>query len=97
MPYSKILIGVLAGLAVGAVNFFILRASVKLAVRNAGGALAPLIIIGSYALRYLLIGVVVFSLMKRGESVISLTVLGVLGILTVLLAVWQQRKKNING
>jgi len=94
MPYYKIFIGVLAGLAVGAVNFLILRASVKLAVRKAGSALAPLVIIGSYLLRYLFIGAVVFALMKRGEHVISLTVLGVLGILTVLLAVWQQQKKK---
>ena len=94
MLSGKILIGVLVGLAVGAVNFLLLRASVKLALRSAGRIWAPFIIITSYAVRYLLIGVVVFALMKRGETVISLTVLGVLGILTILLAVWQQRKRS---
>lgn len=97
MFYFKILIGVLIGLAIGAVNFYLMRTFVRLAMNNAGRIRGVFIIILSYALRYLLIAAVVFSLVKNNEQMIALIVLAVLGALTMLLAFWQQRKKTAAG
>jgi len=95
--YYKIIIGLLIGLALGAVNFYLMSAFVRLAVKNAGRVRGVLIIILSYALRYLLIGAIVFSLAKNNEQMIALIVLAVLGALTMLLALRQQRKKTASG
>ena len=90
MFYYKILIGVLIGLVLGAVNFYLMRTFIRLAISNSGRVRGVLVIILSYALRYLLIAAVVFSLVKRNEQMIALIVLAVLGALTILLAVWQR-------
>jgi hypothetical protein len=97
MPYYKILVGVLIGLAVGAVNFYLMRVFIRLALKNAGHVWGVLVIILSYALRYLLIGLVVFWLMRRNEQMVALIVLAVLGALTMLLAVLQQKRKSGAG
>lgn len=97
MDYSRMLIGVVIGLIVGAINFYLMHAFVRLALKYAGHVRGILIVISSYFIRYLFIGLVVFYLMKRAETLISLTMLSVLGILMVLLAVWQQRKKAASG
>jgi len=97
MLIYKILAGLLVGLAVGAVNFYLMRIFVRLALKNAGRVWAALIIILSYLLRYLLIGLVVFWLMRMNERMIALIVLAVLGALTMLLAVLQQKKKSGAG
>ena len=97
MSYYKILVGILIGLAVGAVNFYLMRAFIRLALKNAGRVWGVLVIILSYALRYLLIGLVVFWLMRRNEQMIALIVLAVLGALTMLLAVLQQKRKSGAG
>lgn len=97
IDYPRILIGALLGLLLGAANFYLMRTFVRIGLKYAERVWGVLIIIFSYLLRYLLIGTVVFYLMRRGETLISLTVLGVLGILTVLLAVWQQRKRAAAG
>ena len=94
MSYYQILVGVLIGLAVGAVNFYLLRVFVRLAFKNTGRVWGVLVIIFSYALRYLLIGLVVYWLMKRNEQMIALIVLAVLVTLTMLLAVLQQKRKS---
>jgi K+-sensing histidine kinase KdpD len=91
--YYKILVGVLIGLAVGAVNFYLLRVFVRVALKNSGRLRGVFIIILSYALRYLFIAAVVFWLMKNNEQILALTVLAVLGAMTMLLAALQQRKK----
>lgn len=91
--YYRIAAGILLGLIVGAVNFTLLRLFVRLALRNAGRFGSVLIIIASYAVRYLLIAAVVIWLMRRNEQMMALIVLMVLGALTILLAAWQQRKK----
>ena len=82
------------GLALGAVNFYLMRTFVRLALKNAGRVWGVLVIILSYALRYLLIGLVVFWLMRRNEQMIALIVLAVLGALTMLLAALQQKRKS---
>lgn len=94
MPYYKILVGLLIGLAVGAVNFYLMRTFVRLALKNTGRVWGVLVIILSYALRYLLIGLVVFWLMRRNEQMIALVVLAVLGALIMLFAVLQQKRKS---
>jgi len=97
MFYFKILIGLLIGLALGAVNFYLMRTFVRLAMNNSGRIRGVFIIILSYAFRYLLIAAVVFSLVKNNEQMIALIVLAVLGALIMLLAFWQQRKKTAAG
>ena len=94
MPYYKILFGLLIGLAVGVVNYYLMRTFVRLALKNAGRVRGVFVIILSYVLRYLLIGLVVFWLIKRNEQMIALIVLAVLGALTMLLAVLQQKRKS---
>jgi|GEM_PF-2350558 len=94
MSYYKILVGLLIGLVVGAVNFYLMRIFVRLALKNAGHVWGVLVIILSYALRYLLIGLVVFWLMQMNEQMIALIVLAVLGALTMLLAALQQKRKS---
>lgn len=93
MFYYKILIGVLIGLVLGAVNFYLMRTFVRLVMKSPGRVRGVLIIIMSYALRYLLIAAIVFLLVKRNEQMIALIILAVLGAWTILLAIWQQRKK----
>jgi len=97
MSYYKILVGLLIGLALGAVNFYIMRTFVRLALKNTGRVWGVLVIILSYALRYLLIGLVVYWLMKMNEQMIVLIVLAVLGALTMLLAALQQKRKSGAG
>lgn len=91
--YYKIMLGMLIGLIVGTVNFYLMRAFLRLALKISGRIWGVLIIISSYLLRYLLIAVVVFSLVKNNEATIGITVLAVLGILTMVLAVWQQKRR----
>ena len=97
MPYYKILLGLLIGLAVGAVNYYLMRTFVRLAFKSVGRVRGVLVIILSYALRYLMIGLVVFWLMRRNEQIIALIVLAVLAALTMLLAVLQQKRKSGAG
>ena len=97
MLYFKILVGLLIGLALGAVNYYLLRTFVRLALKFAGRAWGVIIVIISYALRYLLIGLVVYWLMKMNEQMIALVVLAVLGALTMLLAALQQKMKSGAG
>lgn len=95
--YYKILIGLLAGMVLGALNFYLMRAFVRLAVSKPGRGRGIFIIILSYLLRYLLIGALVFALLKINEQVIALSGLAVLVVMTILLAVWQHRKKSTAG
>ena len=94
MSFYKILVGLLVGLAVGAANFYIMRIFVRLALKNAGRVWGVLVIILSYALRYLLIGLVVYWLMRRNEQMMAIIVLTVLVSLTMLMAVLQQKRKS---
>lgn len=92
--YYKIMAGILLGLLLGAVNFILLRIFVRLALKSAGRIWAVLAVIFSYLLRYLLIGAALFWLMRRGEQMMALIFLTVLGALTILLAAWQQKRKS---
>jgi len=97
IPYYKILAGLLIGLAVGALNFYLMRTFVRLSLKNKGRALGAFIIMLSYGLRYLLIGLVAFWLVKMNEQVIALIMLAVLAAMTLLLAALQQKRKSGTG
>ncbi len=96
--YYKIIAGLLIGLLIGAVNFILLRFFVRLALKCAGRVRAVFVVISGYLFRYLLIGAALYWLMKRGEQMVALIFLAVLGALTIILAVWQQKRKcKANG
>jgi len=92
--YYRIIAGILLGLLIGAVNFILLQFFVRLALKCAGRIRAVFVVISSYLLRYLLIGAALYLLMKRGEQMVALIFLTVLGALTIVLAAWQQKKKS---
>ncbi|MFA7159608.1 MAG: hypothetical protein WC299_09930 [Kiritimatiellia bacterium] len=97
MAYQSILAGLLIGLAVGALNFYLMRLFVSFALRNSGKALGAVIIIFSYVLRYFLIGMMLYWMMSRGEKTAALVALVVVGVMTMLLAAMQQRKNTKAG
>jgi hypothetical protein len=97
MDYTRLFIGGLAGLVVGAVNFFLLRTFVKIALKYTKPVWGIVAVITSYLLRYIFIGWVIYYLMKRGEILITLTMIAILLILTIGLALWQQKRRRQVG
>lgn len=95
--YAKIALGILLGLVVGTINFILLRTFVRLALRSANRILGILVVIFSYAVRYVMIGAVILWLMKIGEQMMAFIVLTILAAMTILLAAWQQKRKQIKG
>lgn len=96
--YREILAGVAIGLVLGAVNFYLMRLFVRMALKNPGRARGVSLIIAGYVLRYLLIGAAVFGLVKLNEHRIALIGLAALASLTVLLAFRQRgRAKTAAG
>lgn len=85
--------GLIIGIALGAVNIFLLRLSVHRALRYHHGWKAVALIFGTYVARYLIIAAVVIALLKLHQVPMAITVLAVLGVMTVLLAVVQQGYK----
>ncbi len=92
--YYRILAGALIGLALGAVNYFLMRTFVHMALQNAGRVRGVIVIILSYGVRYLLIFLVLYWLMNRNEQMMALIVLVVLGAMLMLFAALQQRKER---
>jgi len=63
---------------------------VRFAVKCPQRAKATLVIISSYAIRYILIAGVIYVVLKKGNMTVAITTLGVLGLLTILLALIQR-------
>ncbi len=86
--------GVLIGVLLGLMNSGLLRLSVRRGLGCQRSWKALTLIFAIYILRYLLIGLVVFALLKAQLVMMALTVLGVLMVLTVGLAIVVQQRKN---
>ena len=85
-----IVIGLLIGGVLGIINALVLRAGVRFAVKCSRRAKATLVIIASYAIRYILIAVAIYVILKKGNMTVAITTLGVLGLFTILWALIQR-------
>ena len=96
MAVADIVAGVLIGAVLGVINVLVLRSGVRLAVKCPQRAKATLVIIASYAIRYILIAVVIYVILKKSNLTVAITTLGVLGLLTIILA-FVQRGRSAGG
>ena len=92
MAVVDIVAGVLIGGVIGFINALVLRFGVRLAVKCDQRAKATLVIIASYAIRYVLIAMVIYGILKKGNMTVAITTLGVLGLMTIILALIQRRR-----
>jgi len=90
MTVADIVAGLLIGGVVGIINALVLRSGVRFAVKCSRQAKATLVIVGSYAIRYMLIAVVIYAILKKGGMMMAITTLVVLGLMTILLAMIQR-------
>ena len=90
MAVADIVTGVLIGVVLGVINALVLRSGVRLAIKCPQRAKATLVIITSYVIRYILIAVVIYVILKKGNMTVAITTLGVLGVMTILLALIQR-------
>ena len=96
MAVADIVVGLLIGGALGVINALVLRSGVRFAVKCPQRAKATLVIIASYAIRYILIAVVIYVILKKSNLTVAITTLGVLGLLTIILA-FVQRGRSAGG
>ena len=92
MAVADMVAGLLIGGALGIVNVLVLRAGVFFAVKCGRRGRATLVIAGSYAMRYILIAIVIYVVMQKGSLIMAVVTLGVLGVMTILSALIQSRK-----
>lgn len=90
MAVADIVAGVVIGGVLGVINALVLRSGVRFAVKCGRCAKATLVIIASYAIRYALIAVVIYVILKKGSLAMAVTTLGVLGLFTILWALIQR-------
>ena len=90
MAVTDIVVGILIGAVLGIINALVLRAGVRFAVKCPRRAKATLVIIASYAIRYILIAVAIYVILKKGNLTVAITTLIVLGLTTILLALIQR-------
>ena len=90
MAVVDIVAGILIGAVLGIINALVLRAGVRFAVKCSQRAKATLVIIASYAIRYILIAVVIYVILKKGNLTMATTTLGVFGLMTILWALIQR-------
>ena len=94
MAVADIVAGLVIGGVLGIINALVLRSGVRFAVKCAQRAKATLVIIASYAIRYILIAVVIYVILKKGNMTVAITTLGVLGLMTILLALIQRGRST---
>ena len=90
MTVADIVVGLLIGAVLGIINALVLRAGVRFAVKCPQRAKATLGIVGSYAIRYILIAIVIYVILKKGSLIMAITTLVALGLLTILSALIQR-------
>ena len=90
MTVVDIMAGLLIGGVLGTINALVLRAGVRFAVKCGKRAKAMLVITASYAIRYILIALVIYAIMKKGNLTMAITTLAVLGLMTILWALIQR-------
>ncbi len=93
----NIAIGIVIGVVLGIINALILRAGVRVAFKCHRRARATLVVISSYALRYILIAAAVYAILKIGNLTVAITTLGVLGLVTILAAFIQRGQGPAEG
>lgn len=86
MATADIVAGLLIGGLMGVINELVLRFGVRYALKSGQRARATLIIVGSYAIRYVLIAAVIYVILKKINLTVAIVTLGVLGVLTIVLA-----------
>lgn len=94
MAVADIVAGLLIGTALGIINALVLRAGVRCAVKCPQRAKATLVIITSYTIRYILIAAAIYAILKKGNMTMAITTLGVLGLMTILLALIQRGRRT---
>lgn len=87
-----IVAGLLIGGVLGIINALVLRTGVRFAVKCSQRVKATLVIIASYAIRYVLIALVIYVILKKGNLTVAITTLGVLGLMTILFALFQRKQ-----
>ncbi len=92
MTVMDIVTGLLIGGVLGIINAWVLRTGVRFAVKCSQRAKATLVIIASYVIRYILIAVVIYEILTKGNTPVATTHKGILGLLTILLALIQRRR-----
>ncbi|MDD5678078.1 MAG: ATP synthase subunit I [Kiritimatiellae bacterium] len=100
MALADIVAGLLIGGVLGVVNALVLQVGVRFSVqcgRNEQRVRATLAIVGSYAIRYALIAVAIYAILKKGNMTVAITTLGVLGVMTIVLALIQRRRDPAGG
>jgi len=90
MAVMDIAAGILIGGVLGIINALVLRSGVRFAVTCTGRARAILVIIASYAIRYILIAAAIYVILKKGNLAMAVTTLGVLGLMTIITAFFQR-------
>lgn len=97
MAVADLVAGLLIGGVLGIINALVLRTGVRFAVKCGRRTWATLVIVGSYAIRYILIAIVIYVILKKGNLTMAITALGVLGLLTILLALIQRGRGGAGG
>jgi len=87
-----IVVGLIIGGVLGIINALVLRSGVRFAVKCDQRAKATLVIIASYAIRYFLIAVAIYVILKKSNLTVAITTLGVLVLMTILLALVQRKR-----
>lgn len=95
MAVVDLVAGLLIGGVLGIINALVLQAGVRLAVKCTQRAKATLIVIASYAIRYILIAIVIYVILKKGNMTVAITTLGVLGLFTMAWALIQRGRCSV--
>ncbi len=91
----QIIIGLLIGVVLGILNTLILRWGVHCAMRAPGQVgRGTALVVCSYLARYALIALSVYALLRKGFAVVAVAALCVLGVLTIVLAIFQKKRAN---
>lgn len=90
MTLWKIVAGLGVGAVVGVLNVVILRLVARKTLCSKHRTQSAGLVAVSYLMRYLIIGAVVLTLVKMGETGMALIVLAVLGALIIILTIYQR-------
>ena len=92
-----IVAGIVIGVVLGIINAWVLRTGVRFAVKCGQRAKAMLVVIASYAIRYVLIAAAIYVILKKGNLTVAVTTLAVLGLFTLLWALMQRGRGPAEG
>ena len=90
MAVADIVAGFLIGGVLGIINALVLRTGVRCAVKCSQRIKATLVIVASYAIRYILIAIAIYVILKKGNLTVAVTTLAVLALFTIAWALIQR-------